>query len=170
MRSRKLLSVLLLLLMPMRVLAVTATPVFVQTPKLGEAQVLNATSTVAIASNAASATGTVTAYTCGANGSKIVGILAGSTDTSAMTLEVMVINSSKVYVLTIAAVPAGAGTAASTPPVNVFSSANTPGLPIDSDGNPFLYCASGDTIAVGVITTAVTANKAVTALVFAADF
>lgn len=149
---------------------VSTTPVVPQAPKLGEAQVLNATSTISIASNAASASGTVTAYTCGTNGSKIVGMMAGTTDTSSNIVQVLVVNTSKVYLLATVTVAAGSGNVSGTAPVNLMSSTNMPGLPRDSDGNPFILCASGDTIVVGVQTTAVTSNKALTVVLVAADF
>jgi hypothetical protein len=46
---------------------------------------------------------------------------------------------------------------------------NWPGLPIDSDGNPYFYLASGDTIQCTFATT-ITSGKAVNIHVVTADF
>lgn len=151
--------------------AVTATPVFLQ--KIGTthlAQIINSTGFAVIATDAASVTNTVAAYTCGADGSKITGMVAGSTDTATALLEVFIVNTSKVYLLGTFTVPINAGNVSSTPVLNLMSSANMPGLPADSDGNPYFTCVTGDVIRVGVQTAAVTANKAVTVTVVGADF
>lgn len=141
-----------------------------QTPANGKAQIISTTSTLVIANNGASVTsGAVTAYTCGANGSKITGIFAGSNDTAAMTLQVILVNTT-VYALATVTVGINAGSVVGTPVVNILTPANMPGLPMDSDGNPYLYCNSGDLIRVGVLTTAVTANKYLSVVVVAADF
>jgi hypothetical protein len=141
-----------------------------QTPNRGIAQILNATSTISIANNAASASGTVTVYTCGANGSKITGLIAGSTDTASAAVQILLVNSSKVYLLMTVTVAASSGNAAGTAPVNLWSTTNLPGLPVDTSGTPYLLCANGDTIVAGVQTTAVTSNKAVTLILTAGDF
>lgn len=141
-----------------------------QTPKSGETRVINGTSTITIANNGASVTsGTVTAYTCGTNGSKITGIVAASNDSAAMTLQVILVNTTVTNIATVT-VPAGAGTTAGTPAVNVLAPTTTPGLPVDDNGNPYFFCVSGDTIQVGVQTTPVTSNKYVSVLVVAADY
>lgn len=43
-------------------------------------------------------------------------------------------------------VPTNSGFTNGTPPINLLSQANWPGLPLDSDGNPYLYLVSGDTL------------------------
>lgn len=150
--------------------AVTATPVFIQTPKLGRIQILNGTGAYAIASGAATVTNTVAAYTCGANGSKITGIIASSNDSASRELTVFMVPASNVpYIITTATIPITAGQLAGTPPVSMLSATNAPGLPMDSDGNPYLLCESGDVIRVGV-KVAVTSNLVVTVLVVASDF
>lgn len=164
--------ILVLVLAPLRGwAAVTATPVFAQTPMLGRVQILNGTGAYAIASGAATVTNTVALYTCGANGSKITGIVGTSNDTAAATITVFLVPASNVpYAITTVSVPITAGTIAATPPVNFLSPANTPGLPVDSDGNPYILCQSGDVIRVGAKTTAVTANLAVMMVAVGSDF
>lgn len=114
------------------------------------------------------------AYTCATTGgaaSKITAIWATSTDTAAQVVQVLIVNTSKVYPILSVSVPAASGTAAAggTPMVNLLSAANVPGLSTDSDGNPYLTCVGGDTIVVGTVGT-ITANKFIGVVVNAADF
>jgi len=152
--------------------AVTATPVFSQAPRLGRIQLLNGTGAYAIASGAATVTNTLAAFTCNAtNGSKITGMVVGSNDSAARDVTVFMVPTSNVpYIVTTVTIPITAGQVAGTPPVNMLSPANTPGLPVDSDGNPYLLCEAGDVIRVGVRTTAVTTNLAITVLTVGSDF
>lgn len=143
-----------------------------QTPNRGIAQVLNATGAILIAANNASVANSVVAYTCATTAgaaTKINAMWAGSTDTVARDVQILLVNTSKVYVIATVTVAIGAGTVAGTPMVNLLSAANAPGLPVDSDGNPYLTCVSGDTIVVGTLV-APTANKAITVITNAADF
>lgn len=150
---------------------ITATPSLPQKPKYGRQQILNGTGICSIASGAATLTNGIVAYTCGADGSKITGMIATSNDTAALTLMVfMVPASAKPYLLTTVAIPAGSGFLTTASAVNVFAPAVTPGLPLDSDRNPYLLCESGDTIVVGVKTTIVTSGLAIFTTVIAADF
>jgi len=119
--------------------AVTSTPVFVQTPNRGIVQFLQGTDSA----------GTYkTLYTGGANGSKCTGMFLTSTDSTAHLVTVQLVTSAVKYGGT--AVTTGTttpGFAAAAGAVNVMSAANWPGLPIDSDGNPYIYLAgSGDTL------------------------
>lgn len=151
--------------------AVTSTGVFPQAAKIGRVQLLNGTGAYAIASGAATVTNTLALYTCGADGSKITSIIASSNDTAARDVTVFMVPASNVpYAITTVTVPITAGTIAATPGVNFLSATNTPGLPVDSDGNPYILCQSGDVIRVGVKTTAVTANLAIMMLAIGADF
>lgn len=142
-----------------------------QAPMLGRIQLLNGTGAYAIAAGAATVSNTLAAYTCGANGSKVTGMVAASNDSAARDVTVFMVPASNVpYIITTVTIPITAGQVAGTPPVNLFSPANTPGLPVDSDGNSYLLCQTGDVIRVGVRTTAVTANLAITVLTIGMDF
>ena len=163
------LGVLLAGLVASEALAVTATPVFVQTPRLGRIQLLNGTGAYAIASGGATVSGTLAAYTCTV-AAKITGMIAAGNDTVARDLTVFMVPASNIpYILTTVTVPITAGQVAGTPPVNLLSQANTPGLPVDSDGNPFLLCEAGDVIRVGV-KVAVSATLLISVLTVAQDF
>ena len=110
-----------------------------------------------------------TIYTGGTNGSKIMGIIATNTDSStAHLVTVQIYISSVAYWSTAVNVPSTAGTANGIPPVNLLSSGNAPGFPIDQWGNPFFYLASGN-ILQATYTTALS-NGAVNVIVVAADF
>ena len=66
-------------------------------------------------------------------------------------------------------VPINAGSVDTTPAANLMSLANMPGLPLDSDGNPFFYCASGDVIQAAV-NVQLTAGKFMNVFAVVADF
>lgn len=138
--------------------AVTSTPVFVQTPKYPKVQLTNANGTTA-----------QTLYACATNGTKVIGMYATSTDTSARDVQISVLKSATTYILTTVTVAIGAGTVAGTPAVNLMNSSVWPGLPTDSDGNPFFYCETGDTLQAGMVVT-LTSAKLMSVNVVAADF
>ncbi len=131
-------------------------PTLVHQPQKGAAQILNATGTAQ-----------VTLITAGANGSKVVALYASSTDTAAQSLAVSLVRSGTTYLLATAAVPAGSGNSAGTPPVNLLSA--IAGLACDQDGQAYLFMASGDTLAVNTLA-AVTAGKTISALSDHGDF
>ena len=153
--------------------AVVATPVFVQFPNNGKAQIINGSGFYVIAADGASVTNTVLLYTCETtNGaaSKIVSITASSNDTVARDVTVFLINASKAYPITTVTLPINAGTSAATAPVALMTPITMPGYPLDSDGNPYLTCVTGDTIRVGVPTAVVTATKVISVIAVAADY
>jgi hypothetical protein len=129
----------------------SSTPVLVQTPKLGLAQIVNA-----------DASNKKTVVTAGANGSKLTALTAASDDTSARVVQVIVTRSATDYVLASVSVPAASGTDGTAAAVNLINSAILPGLPVDNDGQRYLFLESGDTLAVKSTTT-VTAGKTVSA-------
>jgi hypothetical protein len=103
-----------------------------------------------------------TVYTAGANGSLLRGLLLQSTDTSGRDVQISITNSGTSYPLGTVTVPAGAGNSGSVPSVNALNSAQLPGLPLDTNGNPTLFLVSGDTLTVSALST-VTAAKLITA-------
>ena len=108
-------------------------------------------------------------YTAGANGSKIFGVIATSSDTSNRDIAIVITNSAVNYVLGMKTVPLSSGIVAGTPSVNLIDTTTIPGLPVDNDGNPFIYLISGDTLTFQA-QTSVTAAKIISIHVFAADF
>ncbi|MBV8054878.1 MAG: hypothetical protein JO071_06520, partial [Deltaproteobacteria bacterium] len=111
-----------------------------------------------------------TLYTAGANGSKCNGLVIANNDgtaTHVITLEV--VNGGTSYPLasfTSTLAPTN-NTTYST--ANALSSTNWPGLPLDSDGNPYLQLVSGDTLK-GTFATALTSSDQIETFASCADF
>lgn len=127
-----------------------------QTPKRSAVQIV-----------AADASNQKTLYTAGSNGSKITGMILQSNDTSPRDILISITRSATVYNLGCVTVPIGAGNSGAVPSVNGLSA--IVGLPVDSDGNPYLFLESGDSITIASTTT-VTAAKTLNANAIGADF
>ena len=88
-----------------------------------------------------------TIYTAPTNGSMVKGIIASNLDTStAHTVTCRIVTSGGIVGLqfpTSVAIPAQTGL---IPPVNMWSPAIVPGLPVDQWGNPFHYLTNGQTV------------------------
>ena len=125
----------------------TNDPTFAKQPTNGHVQILPA-----------DASAQKTLYTAGANGSKIIGVIIGSTDTSARDIQLSIVNTALTYVLGTKTVAINAGSVAGTPAVNLLDPAVIPGMPVDNDGNPFLFLISGDTLVINSLTTVTTAK------------
>lgn len=139
-------ALMLLVLTAQIAQAVTATPAFLQTPKM--------------AAVVASGIVQTTIYTAPTTGAKVIGLLLTNTTGTASTATCQVKQSATAITFLVISVAVNAGTANGVPAVNAFSAANTPGLPIDSDGNPFIYltnasdsiqCASSGSAALSYI-------------------
>jgi hypothetical protein len=140
-------------------MALTATPVFPQTPKNGKLSVVSATST-----------SMTTVYTGGTNGSKVFGMIAVSSDTIAHDVQIAISRSGTNYILGTVNVPIGAGNTGTVPSVNLFNNVQLVGLPIDSDNNPFVFLLDAtDLLAVSMVTQ-VSSGKAVSVTALATDF
>jgi len=135
---------------------VSNTAVFPQTPKKGLVQIVNADGTTK-----------KTVVTAGADGIKVVALNASSDDTSNRTLQVFITRSVTSYLIGSAVITTLAGTDGSTLPIDML--ALIPGLPVDNDGQRYLFLESGDTLQVAV-TGAVTAAKTVHVAADAANF
>ena len=70
----------------------------------------------------------------------------------------------------VAAIPLSAGFANAVPPVNLMSTAVWPGLPIDSDGNPYLYLQSTLDLLVANYSTALAAGTLLNLQAVRGDF
>ncbi len=131
-------------------MAVSHLPVLVQTPKT--------TSNTWV--NADSADTKKTVVTAGSNGSKVTALIATSSDTSDRLAQVWITRSATSYLLATVNVPDLSGFGAADPTVNLLNSTSLPGLPVDNDGQSYLFLESGDTLQVS-FTTQVTAAKTV---------
>jgi len=102
-----------------------------------------------------------TVYTGGANGSKVSSLIAVSTDTAAHDVQVSITNGGTSYPLGTVSVVAGAGNSSGVNSVNLLDPTKLLGLSFDSDGNPYIFLISGDTLTVSALPT-VTSAKLIT--------
>lgn len=110
-----------------------------------------------------------TLYTAGLNGSILKGVVATSNDTAvAHVVTCQLVRSAVKYGGVAVNVPVNSGSINTAVPVNLMSALNWVGLPIDSDGNPFLYLSSGDTLQC-TYATALTGGTSVSLIAVAAD-
>jgi len=116
-------------------------------PRKALAQVLNATGTAS-----------VTVVTAGANGNKVVNLIATSTDTATQTIAVSLVRSATTFLLATTSVPASSGNASGVAPVDLLTV--VPNLARDQDGQSYLFMESGDTLVVNA-GAAVTAGKTI---------
>ena len=129
-----------------------------QTPRAYKAQITNVSSTTA-----------VNLVAGGVNGTKVISIICSNTDTSPYNVTFSVFRSPSSYVLGTVAIPASAGNVAGSPPVSILNTTNVPGIPQDSDGNPYLFLEATDTLQMANASI-VTAGKAISCHTVAADF
>ena len=108
-------------------MAVTATPVFVQAPKI----------TPVAFTNSDSANTKKTIHTAGSNGSKVTSIIATSTDTSNRTAQLWLTRSAVSYLMGSVVVVTLAGTDGSALTANLLATIS--GLPVDNDGQRFMF-------------------------------
>jgi hypothetical protein len=135
-----------------------STPAFVATPKITPQSFVNADST-----------NKKTICTAGASGTKVVSVVATSTDTSDRTAQLWLTRSAVSYLLGTATVTTLAGTNGTTPAQNLLVPGLFPGLPVDNDGQRYFFLESGDTLQVG-FTVAVTAAKEIDITVSSGNF
>lgn len=139
-------------------MATSSVPVLPQTPKITPITIVNADGTTI-----------KTVFTAAANGSKIVGLSASNTDTSAYTLQLWLTRSSTNYLVASFGLGASAGNNGTTASVNLFSMGLIPGLPIDNDGQAYLFLENGDTLGVS-LAGAIASGKTATVIAIGAHF
>lgn len=135
-----------------------STPSLPQTPRNEKVQIANA-----------DASGQKTVITGGTNGTKVVGLIAASSDTAARDIQVSIVKAGTTFPLGTKSVPANSGFVAGTPAVNLFDPAVMVGLPTDADGQPYIFLENGDTLVVNALTT-VTSAKLISLHGICADF
>ena len=135
-------------------MAVTATPIYPQA-------LVNAVQTIAPADT----TAVKTIVAAGTNGTKVERILITSTEPTTVRDVVLYWTISATnYTLGIFAIPALAGTADTIPTISLFdlvNNGNAPMMPLcyDTNGNRYMYLASGTTLSISCTTTVTTAQK-----------
>lgn len=135
-----------------------ANPVFVATPKI----------TPAAFTNADAANTKKTIHTAGASGSKVTAVIATSTETAnARVGQLWLTRTATSYLLGSFNVPVNSGFDGSAFTINALLT--MAGLPIDNDGQVYLFLESGDTLQVS-FTTQVAATKEVDVTCIAGNF
>lgn len=145
-------------------MAVTPTPVFVQTPKITPQSFVQGTD----------AAGTYkTIFTAGANGSKITAVLANTTDGTASHVLTLRLNRSATgYTLINVTLPINAGGDGATASIDVLAGGSASllaGLPVDNDGQKYIFLESGDTLEM-TFATALTTGKNIYVVAVGANF
>ena len=118
-----------------------------------------------------------TLYVGGSNGSKITGIFVTNTDSVSHLITIQVSSSASAHCSPTSGcfggaavtIPITAGYATGVPAVNMMSSANWPGLPRDSDGNPYIYLPSASYTLEMTYATAITSGL-INGVAVAVDF
>lgn len=110
---------------------------FVKQPQNGKAVITNGVGTT-----------NTNVYTAGANGTKISGLNATNNDGTAKSLTVSILNGSTLFPLGVALLGVNAGANSTTASVDCLSQSLIPGLPVDSDGHPYIILVSGDSLQV----------------------
>lgn len=132
----------------------SSTPAFVATPKI----------TPVSFTNSDSANTKKTIATAGSSGSKVVAVIATSTDTSNRVGQLWLTRSSTSYLLGSSSVTTLAGTDGSAATNNILNLIN--GLPRDNDGQPYVFLESGDTLQISFTAQVTSAKEIDVAAVF----
>lgn len=120
-----------------------------------------------------SGTGTslVTVVTGGANGTKITAVIASATNNSSVALFVgTAIASSLFYPLATYLIPSSAGMSSGVLPVNLLNPSIMQGLPIDNDGQTYLFLNSSLDLLQVQSSTTLGSSASISVHAFCADF
>jgi len=136
-------------------------PVFMQTPTVGKVQFVQGTDSA----------GTYkTLYTAGTNGARCNAMWLTTDDGTATHLVTVQVVSGGIRWGGVAALTlVSQGFASGTPALNLLAPTLWPGLPLDSDGNPYIQLATGDTLQ-ATYTTALTAATRINVIVSCGEF
>lgn len=117
----------------------------------------------------ADASNKILLVTPGALGSKVEGLSVASTDTAARDVQLVATKGAVDYILTTVTIPANSGNLAATPPIDMLSLTNFPGVKRDQDGKGYIMLDAGTTLSIKALTT-VTAAKLIQAMSWVGDF
>lgn len=117
----------------------------------------------------ADASNKILLVTPGASGSKVEALNIASTDTVARDVQLLVTKGAVDYILTTVTIPPNSGNLAATPPIDMLSLTNFPGVKRDQDGKGYIMLDSGTTLSMKALTT-VTAAKLIQAVAWVGDF
>ena len=130
-------------------MAITATPVFVQAPGVAVSAYTTASSTSTIVSGST-------------DGSKVLSLTAVSDSTSAHVFTVGISTGGVSRPLVAVSITASAGTNGTGAAIDMLSTALLPGLPVDNDGQRYLFLPSTSYSVVVTAASAINTGKQVT--------
>lgn len=107
-------------------------PTFVKTPNCQVTQI-----TTTVGANFAA----VPIYTGGANGSKVVSCIISANTSSTQDVRITLTSSTNTGYINVISVSSLSGFNSALPPINPFA---VQGMPMDSDGNPFVFLPSSN--------------------------
>lgn len=110
--------------------------------------------------SAATPTNGVLVFTAGANGSRIISLIASSDNTAAVVVGLWRYDLTNSYLLWAQNVPIAAGGITQVANVDLMASPIV-GLPLDASDKPIWYLNAGEKLYAGAFTTAVAASKSV---------
>jgi hypothetical protein len=111
-----------------------------------------------------------TLYTAGTNGSKCNALWLTTDDgTASHLVTVQLTNGGIRYGGVAVATTFGQGFVSGTPPLNLMAPTLWPGLPLDSDGNPYIQLMTGDSIQ-ATYATALTAATRINLIISCGDY
>lgn len=151
-------------------MAVQSSPVLPQTPKISVTQFTSSSPVSTVAGSTFT-----TIYTGGTNGTKVTSVFVTNTSTSALIAAILTLTStvsgaSANYPIGALVLPSLANYDSAFAGQNLFGSATVP-LPVDGDGNPYLFLTSSlNTLAAGISSAIQTTGGRVSFTVIAADF
>lgn len=99
-----------------------------------------------------------TLYTAAADDAVVKSIMVSSTDTAALSIQLLVAKGADDYLLCQVSLPANSGNSSTIPAINLLSGIYAPGLPRDQANNPILPLEAGAVVKVKVVGT-ITAAK-----------
>lgn len=126
-----------------------STPVLPQTPFNAKVQILPADTT-----------SLKTLRAGGSSGTKIVSVIATSSDTSSRDVMLGTTNGGTFYPIVTVNIPVTAGQVNTVNPVNCLAIGTITGLPVDNDGQSYIFLTnSTDTLQIKALTTVTTAKE-----------
>jgi hypothetical protein len=108
-------------------------------------------------------------YTAGANDSDVKAIVAITSDTTTVNVQLFVCRGGTDYIIGTVNLPVQAGNLGTVPGIDLLNATAIPGLPLDNVGKRYLPLKTGDTLKVSCQAT-MTAGKTTYVSVFGQDY
>ena len=111
-----------------------------------------------------------TLITGGANGTKVVAINAATTDTAAKVLQLYLTVSAVDYLISSVSIPASSGLDGTNAAVNMLTATMIPSLPVDNDGQRYVFLKDTTQSVRAAVTSTTTSGKQLDVIAIAGDF